>query len=125
VSAADRRADYATGVVQMYAFVVFLGLALGLTVVMQVIDEIVPIKFPSALTRTLAVALAAGFAWALDYSVFTAFGQSLREQEMHPVAPGLVLVGGGEFSRSIVNVLAHRAGEPPVEIAPTSHVRAA
>ncbi|MCW2573085.1 MAG: hypothetical protein JWO88_3143, partial [Frankiales bacterium] len=38
----------------MYAFVVFLGLALGLTVVMQVIDEIVPIKVPNALTRTLA-----------------------------------------------------------------------
>ena len=109
----------------MYAFVVFLGLALGLTVVMQVIDEIVPIKVPSALTRTLAVALAAGFAWALDYSVFKAFGASLREQWMHPVATGLVLVGGGEFIRSIVNVLAHRAGEPPVEIAPASHVRAA
>ena len=109
----------------MYAFVVFLGLALGLTVVMQVIDEIVPIKFPNAVTRTLTVALAAGFAWALDYSVFTAFGQSLREQWMHPVATGLVLVGGGEFIRSIVNVLAHRAGEPPVEIAPASHVRAA
>jgi hypothetical protein len=110
----------------MYAFVVFLGLALGLTVVMQVIDEIVPIKFPSALTRTLAVALAAGFAWALDYSVFTSFGQSLREQWMHPVATGLVLVGGGEFIRSVVHVLGHRAGEPPVEVAPSqSRVRAA
>ena len=110
----------------MYAFVVFLGLALGLTVVMQVIDEIVPIKFPSALTRTLGVALAAGFAWALDYSVFTAFGQTLREQWMHPVATGLVLVGGGEFIRSVVNVLGHRTGEPPVEVAPsTGHMRAA
>ena len=102
----------------MYAFVVFLGLALGLTVVMQVIDEIVPIKFPSALTRTLAVALAAGFAWALDYSVFTSFGASLREQWMHPVATGLVLVGGGEFVRSLVLALSHRAGDAPVEVAP-------
>ncbi|MDP9102295.1 MAG: hypothetical protein M3N21_09150 [Actinomycetota bacterium] len=109
----------------MYAFVVFLGLALGLTVVMQVIDEIVPIKMPSALTRTLAVALAAGFAWALDYSVFTAFHQSLRSSWMHPVATGLVLVGGGEFIRTVVTALSHRAGEPPVEVAPARSVRAA
>jgi hypothetical protein len=125
VSAADCSADNTTGVVKMYAFVVFLGLALGLTVVMQVIDEIIPIKAPNALTRTLAVALAAGFAWALDYSVFTAFGQDLRATWMHPVATGLVLVGGGEFIRSVVHVLGHRAGEPPVEVAPASRVRAA
>ena len=109
----------------MYAFVVFLGLALGLTVVMQVIDELVPLKVPTALTRTLAVALAAGFAWALDYSVFTAFGQELRASWMHPVATGLVLVGGGEFVRSVVHVLGHRAGEPPVEVAPVQRMRAA
>jgi len=109
----------------MYAFVVFLGLALGLTVVMQVIDELVPLKTPTALTRTIAVALAAGFAWLLNYSVFTAFHQDLRSAWMHPVATGLVLVGGGEFIRSVVHVLGHRAGEPPVEVAPTARVRAA
>ena len=109
----------------MYAFVVFLGLALGLTVVMQVIEELVPLEVPTALTRTIAVALAAGFAWALDYSVFTAFGQTLREQWMHPVATGLVLVGGGEFVRSVVHVLGHRAGEPPVEVVPSRTIRAA
>lgn len=109
----------------MYAFMIFLGLALGLTVVMQVIDELVPIKAPTALTRTLAVALAAGFAWALDYSVFTAFGQDLRAAWMHPVATGLVLVGGGEFLASVVKALGHRAGEPPVEVAPAPRIRAA
>lgn len=109
----------------MYAFVVFLGLALGLTVVMQVIDEVIPVKVPTALTRTLAVAIAAGFAWALDYSVFTAFGQDLRSAWMHPVATGLVLVGGGEFLRSVVHALGHRAGEPPVEVAPSPRMRAA
>ena len=109
----------------MFAFVVFLGLALGLTVVMQVVDELVPLRIPAALTRTLAVAIAAGFAWALDYSVFTAFGQNLRASWMHPVATGLVLVGGGEFVRSVVHALGHRAGEPPVEVAPVARVRAA
>ncbi len=109
----------------MYAFVVFLGLALGLTVVMQVIDELLPLKAPAALSRTIGVALAIGFAWALDYSVFTAFGQDLRAQWMHPVATGLALVGGGEFVRSLVQALAHRPGETPVEVAPAHHVRAA
>jgi hypothetical protein len=109
----------------MYAFVVFLGLALSLTVVLQVLDEVVPVRTPAALTRTIAVVLAAGFAWALDYSVFAAFGQDLREAWMHPVATGLVLVGGGEFVRSLVHAIGHRAGEPPVEVAPHRPIRAA
>ena len=109
----------------MYAFVVFLGLALGLTVVMQVIDELLPLRVPAALTRTLAVVLAAGFAWLLDYSVFTAFGQDLRSAWMHPVVTGLALVGGGEFVKSVVIALGHRAGEPPVEVAPHRTIRAA
>ena len=109
----------------MYAFVVFLGLALGLTVIMQVIDELLPLKAPAALSRTIAVALACGFAWALDYSVFTAFGQDFRSDWMHPVATGLALVGGGEFVRSLVLAISHRAGDAPVEVAPTHVMRAA
>ena len=109
----------------MYPFVVFLGLALGLTVIMQVIDELLPVKAPAALTRTIGVALACGFAWALDYSVFTAFGQDFRESWMHPVATGLALVGGGEFVRSLVLAISHRAGEAPVEISPARTMRAA
>jgi hypothetical protein len=103
----------------MYAFVVFLGLALGLTVIMQVIDELLPLKAPAALSRTI------GFAWALDYSVFTAFGQDFRQSWMHPVATGLALVGGGEFVRSLVLAVSHRSGDAPVEVAPTHVMRAA
>lgn len=109
----------------MYAFVVFLGLALGLTVVLQCLDELLPVKVPTALTRTIGVALAAGFAWMLDYSVFTAFGQDFRSDWMHPVMTGLALVGGGEFVRSVVAAIGHRAGEPAVEIAPVRAVKAA
>jgi hypothetical protein len=109
----------------MYPFVVFLGLALGLVVVLQVIDELLPLKAPAALSRTIAVVLAAGFAWALDYSVFTAFGQTLRSEWMHPVVTGLALVGGGEFVRSVVSAIGHRAGEPPVEVVPNRTIRAA
>jgi hypothetical protein len=109
----------------MYAFVVLLGLVLALTVVMQVLDEVLPVKAPAALSRTVGVVLAIGLAWAIDWSVFTAFGQELRADWMHPVATGLVLIGGGEFLRSVVAALAHRAGEPPVEAAPVAKMRAA
>lgn len=109
----------------MYAFVVLLGLVLALTVVMQVLDELLPRKAPAALTRTIGVAVAVALAWALDWSVFTAFGQELRAEWMHPVATGLVLVGGGEFLRQLVGAIAHRAGEPPVEPAAPARVRAA
>ena len=110
----------------MYGFLVLLGLALGLSVVQQVFDELIPFRAPAALTRTVAVAFGAGLAWMLGYSVFATFGQELREAWMHPVMTGLVLVAIGEFTRSVVNALAHRAGEPPVEVAPVHRgVRAA
>ena len=110
----------------MYGFLVLLGLALGLSVVGQVLDELIPFRAPAALTRTVTVAIGAGMAWMLDYSVFATFGQDLRADWMHPVMTGLVLVAIGEFTRSVVNALAHRAGEPPVEVAPAPRsIRAA
>ncbi len=110
----------------MYAFVVLVGLALGLYVVSQVLDEIVPFRTPAALTRTVSVAIGAGLSWMLGYSVFGAFGQELRAEWMHPLMTGLVLVAVGEFVRSVIAALAHRAGEPPVEAAPAPRtIRAA
>ena len=110
----------------MYPFIVLIALALSLAVVQRSLDEVVPVKFPTALTRTLTVVIAIGVAWALDYSAFAAFGQELRVEWMHPVMTGVVLVAFGEFTRSVVNAIAHRAGEPPVEIGPDYHsIRAA
>jgi hypothetical protein len=85
----------------MYAFVVFVGLALALAVVSGVLDEVLPIKAPRALSTTMTVVVAILVAWALDYSVFRAFGQTLRAEWMNPVATGVVLVGAGEFLRVI------------------------
>ena len=110
----------------MYAFLVLAALALGLSVILHALDELLPIRTPDALNRTLAVALGAGLAWLLGYSAFTAFGQELRAEWMHPVATGLVLVAVGEFLRSLVAAIAHRAGEPPVSAEPAPHaIRAA
>jgi hypothetical protein len=89
----------------MYAFVVFVGLALALAVVSGVLDEILPIKAPKALSTTVTVGVAILVAWALDYSVFRAYHQPLRSDWMNPVATGVVLVGAGEFLRALANSL--------------------
>jgi hypothetical protein len=89
----------------MYAFVVVVGLALALAVVGEVLDEVLPVKAPKALTTTLSVGIAILVAWALDYSVFRAFGQPLRAEWMNPVATGIVLVGMGEAIRALVGNL--------------------
>ncbi|HWB66026.1 MAG TPA: hypothetical protein VG708_04275 [Mycobacteriales bacterium] len=85
----------------MYAFVVFVGLALALAVVGEVLDELVPVKAPKALTTTLAVGVAILVSWALNWSVFRAFGQPIRADWMNPVATGVVLVGVGQVIRTL------------------------
>ncbi|MDQ1705878.1 MAG: hypothetical protein QOF18_2244 [Frankiaceae bacterium] len=85
----------------MYAFVVFVGLALALAVVGEMLGEVLPIKFPKALTTTITVGIAVLGAWAIDYSVFRAFGQGLRASWENPVVTGIVLVGAGEFLRAL------------------------
>jgi hypothetical protein len=89
----------------VYAFVILLGLGLGLGVVVQVLAEVLPFEAPKALTRTVTAALAIGLAYALDYSVFEAFGQTLRTQWMHPVATGIVLTAVADLTREFASLL--------------------
>jgi hypothetical protein len=89
----------------MYAFVVFAGLALALAVVGDVLNELLPVKAPKALTHSVGVGVAILVSWALNYSVFRAFGQPLRADWMNPVATGVVLVGMGEFIRAVASNL--------------------
>jgi hypothetical protein len=90
---------------QMYAFVVFVGLALALAVVGEVLDEVLPIKAPKALATTMTVVIAILGAWAIDYSVLESFGQELRANWQDPVVTGIMLVGAGEFLRALVGNL--------------------
>ncbi|HUH06172.1 MAG TPA: hypothetical protein VML96_00055 [Egibacteraceae bacterium] len=122
MSETKRLDDPNVGVMDMYAFLILIALALGLSVVLRALDDLIPFRAPAALTQTIAVAVGAGLAWILGYSAFAAFGQELRAEWMHPVLTGLVLVAVGEFTRSLVSALAHRAGEPPVEAAPAPPV---
>ena len=89
----------------MYAFLVFVALALGLSVLSDVIHEVNPVKIPDALRHTVTVVIAIGVCWAIDYSVFREFGQGLRTSWMNPVATGVVLVGAGEFMRALASGL--------------------
>ena len=92
----------------MYAFVVFLGLTLGFAVVMQVRDELVPVKTPAALTHTITAAIAAGVCWALNYSVFRSYGQNFRAEWMTYVATGIAILGAGEFIRQLMDAVGGR-----------------
>lgn len=110
----------------MNEIIVLLGLVLGLSVVQKVVFDLVPFRAPAALTTAVGVAMGAGLAWALDYSAFAALGQQLRAEWMEYAMTGVVLIAFGEFVRSIVTAIAHRAGEPPVEAAPApQHIRVA
>jgi uncharacterized protein (DUF697 family) len=96
----------------MYTFIVLVALALSLSVLQQVLHELIPFRTPVAVTRTIAVAIGAGLSWTLGYSAFSAFGQALPAEWMHPLMTGLALVAVGELVRSVVSAIAHRSGEP-------------
>ena len=109
----------------MYAFLVLVVLALVLSVVQDALSELIPFRAPAALTNTVTVLIGAGLAWGIGYSAFAPFGQDLRAEWMHPVMTGFVLVAMGEFVRTVIRAIAHRAGEPPVEAATGRGIRAA
>ena len=106
----------------MSEILMVLGLVLGLSVLQRIVLDLVAIRIPAALTRVVPVLFGIGLAYGLDYSVFAAFGQDLRAEWMHPVMTGVVLVAFGEFVRTLVNAVAHRAGEPPVDTTATAPV---
>jgi hypothetical protein len=89
----------------MYQLMVFVVLALGLAVISDVIAEVVPFTVPSALKHTVSLLIAMGVAWLLDYSVFQAFGQTLRSDWQDPVFTGIALVGGAELIRNLASSL--------------------
>lgn len=94
----------------VYAFVVLVTLGLALGVATEVLSELLPVRTPKALTRTVGAIIAGIVAWALDYSVFSSFGQELREEWMHPVFSGLVLIAVGEATRELVTGISGRMG---------------
>jgi hypothetical protein len=103
----------------VYAFVILLGLGLGLGVAMEVVDELVPLKTPKALTRTIGAGIATLVVWGLNYSIFTAFGQPLRAQWMHYVATGIVLVAVADLTselKAFVGGVARKTVDEAAEI---------
>lgn len=92
----------------MYAVFVFLVLACSLGLIARSLDELTGSRLPKIMATTTAVALAIGLAWVAEYSVFEAFGQSLREAWMHPVLTGFALVAGAEVFTRLLDALPTR-----------------
>ena len=89
----------------MHDLMVFVVLALGLAVLADVLNEVIPVKVPDALRHTFTALVAIGVCWALDYSVFEQFGQPLRWEWLNPVATGIALLGSAEFMRAVAGNL--------------------
>lgn len=107
----------------MEAIFVLVAFALGLSVILRALDELIPFHTPLAVSRAVAVVVGIGAAWVLDYSVFAAFGQELRAEWMHPVATGLALVATAELITAAVRALRSRTGE--VTASPRTPVKTA
>lgn len=96
----------------MEAIIVLLVLALSLSLVLRFVDETIPVHLPAVVTRLGAVAVASILAWAMGYSVFTAFGHDLSAAWLHPVATGLALVAVADATRTVITGIARRQPAP-------------
>ena len=80
----------------MYAFVVFVLLALTYRVLWGAVTELAGVELPERLAAVASVGVAAVLAHWAGYSVFEAFGTELGGEGMAAVATGAALVAGGE-----------------------------
>ncbi|MDQ1401746.1 MAG: hypothetical protein QOG03_62 [Actinomycetota bacterium] len=104
----------------MYTFAVLVLLGLALFKVVDVLEDLVPglTKFHSLITLAIAII----GAYALDYSVFSSWGVSLRNSRMETIATGLMLAGTTSVWRAAFHWLGSSEGEEP-EVRHTSRPR--
>ena len=92
----------------METFLLLVGLALGLTLALRAVEDLMPFHAPAALGRLIAVAVAIVAVWAIDYSVLASLGQEARAAWIDPVVTGVVLVAIGEVVRQLVDGVSAR-----------------
>jgi hypothetical protein len=104
----------------MYTFAVLVLLGLALFKVVDVLEDLIPglTKFHSLVTLAIAIV----GAYALDYSVFSSWGVSLRNVNMEKMATGLMLAGTTSVWRAAFHWLGSSEGEEP-EVRHTSRPR--
>ena len=95
----------------MYTFAVTLLLGLALFKLVDVLEELVPEL--TKLHGVVTVALAAGTAFAIDYSLFEGFGVALREEWMGTLLTGIVIAGATTVWRAAFHWLGSSEGEEP------------
>lgn len=104
----------------MYTFAVLVLLGLALFKVVDVLEDLVPGLTKYHSLATLAIAIIG--AYAFDYSVFHAWGVTLRNSDMETIATGLMLAGTTSVWRAAFHWLGSSEGEEP-EVRHTSHPR--
>lgn len=95
----------------MYTLAVALLLGLALFKIVDAVEDLVPglARFHSLVTLAIAVV----GALVIDYSVFEAFGVTLRQAWMGTVLTGVAVAGTTSIWRALLHWLGSSEGEEP------------
>src|SRR5712664_2677682 len=103
----------------MYQFGTITLLGLAVSAVVALIQHLAPARWSgrgvAALSLFLGPALGVLLTWALDYSVFAAWGIRFRELWMGPVATGLVIGGVAAFWHQLSGLVTSVSRRQPDE----------
>jgi hypothetical protein len=103
----------------MYQFGTIILLGLTVSAVAGLIQHLAPARWPgrgvAALSLFLRLVLGVLLTWALDYSMFAAWGIRFRELWMGPVATGLVIGGVAAFWHQLSALVTSVARRQPDE----------
>ena len=87
----------------MYTFAIVLLLGLAVAKAVDIVGHMG--RMHPAIPLVLALLGGLGITWAADYSMFTAWGITLREAWMGPVGTGLVIGGLAAVWHEVLHVL--------------------
>jgi hypothetical protein len=106
----------------MYDFAITVLLGLALFKIVDVLEDLVPglTKYHTLATMVLAV----GGVYAINYSLFDAWGVTLREHWMGMWATGFVVAGTTSVWRAAFHWLGSSEGDEPA-VRHTGHLRSA
>jgi len=106
----------------MHDFAITVLLGLALFKIVDVVEDLVPglTKYHALITMALAV----GGVYAINYSLFDAWGVSLREHWMGMWVTGFVVAGSTSVWRAAFHWLGSSEGDEP-EVRHTGHLRSA
>ncbi len=96
----------------MYEFAIVVLLGVGTFKLVDMLNEYVDL---SKIHTLFTIALGIAAAWALDFSLFSAWGIDVRSQEMGYVGTGLMIAAAGYATPKVFEHVAEVIGHPRVE----------